>query len=503
MRAALRDPYEHGLALSAQSRHFEAIEAFERALAQRPDDTRVLFALGNTASALGLPKPAEEFFRRVLAQEPRRLEALVNLANLLRTQGDFDGAERLIAPELASSPQAAELWLTMGSIRREKNDRTAAVTHYRQALERDPHCVAALGNLADLLADDGALDEAMALYDRAVSKDPKNAQLRLNRAILHLLTGALVDGWRDYAARLKVPGKAPICDHGLRSWDGSSLKRTRLLVTAEQGIGDQIMFASLFADVANRARSDGGALIVECEPRLEALFARSFPSATVRAAQLLTVGGITRAQYAWLRQTGGANAAIETGSLPRLLRKSIDSFPDPHAYLVVDAGEAERWRAYFRKDGSGSVTGICWRSGKAGGGRSLQYAPLAAWAEFLRGLPGTIVSAQYDATQEEIAALASMSGREILVPPGIDQKQELDRAAAMLSAMDVVVSAPTAVSWLAAASGTRTYKVLYDTSWTSFGKSYEPFAPACTCLMPKSRGDWVDVFAQAASLVGA
>ena len=82
------------------------------------------------------------------------------------------------------------------------------------------------------------------------------------------------------------------------------------------------------------------------------------------------------------------------------------------------------------------------------------------------------------------------------MPHGIDQKNELDRAAALLSALDAVVSAPTAVSWLAAATGTATWKVLYDTSWTALGQAYEPFAPACQLAMPRTRGDWPGAFAQ-------
>ncbi|MEI9930685.1 MAG: tetratricopeptide repeat protein [Rhizomicrobium sp.] len=85
--------YEEGLKLSAQGQHAHAIERYEQALAQSPDDPRVLFALGNTARVLGLARPAEEFFRRVLAKDPRRLEALINLANLLRSQGNFSGAK--------------------------------------------------------------------------------------------------------------------------------------------------------------------------------------------------------------------------------------------------------------------------------------------------------------------------------------------------------------------------------------------------------------------------
>ena len=83
------------------------------------------------------------------------------------------------------------------------------------------------------------------------------------------------------------------------------------------------------------------------------------------------------------------------------------------------------------------------------------------------------------------------------VPQGIDQKKELDRATALMAALDAVVSAPTAVSWLSAGAGVPTFKILYDNSWTALGQAYEPFAPSCVCVMPQTRGDWADVFQRA------
>lgn len=490
MTAAAR-AYEEGLKLSAQGQHALAIERYEQALAQTPDDTRVLFALGNTARSLGLARPAEEFFRRVLALEPQRLEALINLANLLRSQGNFATAEALLAPALNSNPGSAELWMTMGSILRETGNSAKAVELYREALAHKPNYPQALGNLADLLADDGEIEEALALYDRALRADKDNAQARMNRAVLHLLRGNLIEGWRDYTARLKLPGKAPAPDHKLARWNGETLKRQRLLITAEQGVGDQIMFASMIPDLAERAARESGSIILECEPRLASLFTRSFPSVTVRPWDSETRGGVALTHYSWLKNSGGATRFTEMGSLPRIMRANIESFPTPNAYLVSDPQEVAHWRTQF-----GSAIGICWRSGKTGGHRALQYAPLEAWAAFLRDWPGSVVSVQYDATPEEIAQLEQLSGRKIVVPQGIDQKNELDRTCALLSALDAVISAPTAVSWLSAAAGISTYKMLYDTSWTSFGETYEPFGPSCTCIMPKRRGAWADCFAQ-------
>ena len=493
--------YAQGLKLSSQGRHAEAIAQFEQALALQPDDTKVLFALGNTASQLGLAGPAEQFFRRVLVLEPARLEAIVNLANLLRDAGQYDAAIALLDPALAREPESPELLLTLGSAWREKGDFAKATNHYRAALAARPNYAPALANLADMLSDSGDREGARTLYDQAIKADPNNAQARLNRAILHLLNGVLKDGWRDYGARTDVPGKVPAIagEQRLAPWTGGPLKRTRLLVRAEQGIGDQILFASLIPDLAARAKADGGSVLMECEPRLASLFARSFPDAAIRPAAIKTIGGIPTADYGWLKAAGGAKASVLMGSLPKYLRPDLKSFPNPHHFLTPDPDEVARWKKSFAGMAAGKkIIGISWRSGKFGGGdRNLQYATLDAWAAFLREMDAAFVCAQYDATQEEIAALEQMSGRPIIVPQDIDQKNELDRACAMLTALDTLVSAPTAVSWLAAGAGVRTLKLLYSPAWTAMGQDREPFAPSCECLMPSALGNWADVFRQA------
>jgi Flp pilus assembly protein TadD len=493
--------FDQGLKFASAGRHFEAIECFEQALAASPSDSRILFALGNTARALGQSAIARQFFAQVLALEPGRIEALVNLANLMRLDGQFDMACALLEPALEKNPGRPELHLTMGSAASESGDNDRAAWHYHAALAIHPDYAPALSNLADLLADAGDYDGARLQYDRALKSEPGNAQTRVNRAVLNLLTGNLKEGWRDYAARTSVAGKTLATELRLKEWNGDTLKKTRLLVRAEQGVGDQIMFASLFGELAARAADDGGSVILECDRRLVPLFARSYPDATVHAAEWKNSGGQVTAEYGWLKGAGGANAVILAGSLPRLLRKSLDAFPAGHAYLKPGLGEQVRWHGVFAGFGPSPLIGLSWRSGKSGGLRNVQYAPLAAWANFVKDLPGTLVSAQYDASPEEVALLSSLSGREIFVPQGLDQKNELDRTCAMLAALDVLVSAPTAVSWLGAAAGVRTLKMLYAKSWTCFGENHEPLAPSCVCVTPGTRGDWSDAFSRATALI--
>jgi hypothetical protein len=165
--------------------------------------------------------------------------------------------------------------------------------------------------------------------------------------------------------------------------------------------------------------------------------------------------------------------------------------------------ETARWRQWLKAHGPGPYVGLCWRSGKVGGLRAAQYAPLDAWAEFIRDIPATPVSLQYDVQASELETLQRLSGRAILVPPELDQKQEIDRTAAMIAPLDAAVSAPTAVSWIVAGLGVPTFKILYNNSWTSFGESHEPFAPSCRCMMPKISGDWGDAFAQTSAALSS
>jgi hypothetical protein len=345
--------------------------------------------------------------------------------------------------------------------------------------------VPALVNLADLLSDAGNHKEALLFYGRALALAPGNAEAQFHRGFLHLEQGDLAKGWHDYAARIAVD---PIHhSHALPRWNGEPGKK--VFVTPEQGVGDELMFASMIGDLA--ARCD---VTLECDPRLMPLFARSFPNVAVRPSRIQKVGAAITAHH----EPSDADCAIEGGSLAGYLRASLADFPEPHAYLVPDAQEKARWRDVFA---NGPHIGICWRSGLRTNGRAIHYAPLEAWATFIHELPGTIVCAQYDAGAEEIAELEKLSGRTIFVPQNIDQKNELDRTCAMLSALDCVVSAPTAVSWLAAGAGVATYKILARRNWTSFGTGTEPFAPSCQCVT--ADGDWANAFSKAAAEIKA
>ena len=490
--------YRAGLKHLDAHEYPEAIAQFEAALLDNPPPDKqaaVLFGLANAARRIGHPRAAEAFYGRVLAIDPTRIEALVNLANLHRSTGRLREAQILIAEALSTDPEAPELWLTLANIMRDMDDTTSADTFLTEALRLKPGYPAALAGQADLLVDRGEPARALETYAAALRKDPTNPQIHFNRSLVLLSEGHLAEGWRDYAFRLQAASPPLRPTHNLKPWKGEALTKGKLLISAEQGLGDQLIFASCFADTIARA----GAVhtLIECELRLIPLFARSFPQASVHPLKARDQGGVRILDYDWLEAEGGATHVAAMGDLPALLRPSIESCPKTTAYLRPDTDKSCAWRRWLGQLPDGPLIGLCWRSGKMSGSRTRQFAPMSAWAEFLHETPGVFVSLQYDGTPEEIASLTEASGREIHVPPGLDQKNDLDGAAALMSGLDAVVTAPTAVSAISAAVGTPTLKILFDRSWTALGQSYEPLSPACRLMRPDTPGDWASAFAKA------
>jgi tetratricopeptide (TPR) repeat protein len=496
--------YETGLAHLERRELAQAIGAFERALASNPAPERqaaILFALANAARMLGMSDTAENFYRRVLSLEPGRIEAIVNLSNLFRGLGRYREAERLLGEALEGNPQSHALWLSLGHIMRETGNVTNARLFFTEALRLKPDAANALASLADLLVDLGEVPEALALYDKALKKEPRHARARLHRALMLLSEGHLKKGWRDYAARFEAADPPIRYTHDLPQWTGAAIPEKRLLIAAEQGLGDQLIFASVIGEAM--ARAGAKRVIIECEQRLVPLFARSFPDAKAMALSVVQENGAQVMRYGWLADEGGADFAMAMGSLPALFVRETASEPAPFAYLRPDLKESRAFRAWLASLGDKPCVGICWRSGKLSGQRALQFAPRSAWGDFLASVDASLISLQYDATESELAELSAAAGRPIMIPPGLDQKNELDRLAALIAGLDAVVTAPTAVSALAPALGAPTLKVLFDRSWTSLGRAFEPLSPACRLVRPDKPGDWAQTFAHAGELLSA
>jgi tetratricopeptide (TPR) repeat protein len=378
-------------------------------------------------------------------------------------------------------PAHAAAWANRGLVHlNQLGDPARALEDFRRAAALEPTLVAAQGNVALALAELGRADEALAHLDGLVSAHPGTAEYRWNRAVLRLARGEYAAGWDDYEARhQRTQGAAPR-RFPLPEWEGQALVGGQaLLVYGEQGVGDEIMFASCVPDAQARA----GAVVLECEARLAPLFARSFPGVHVHGAPRDGDRGWLAAHPALARQSA-------IGALPRLLRREAAAFPAPAGYLRADPARVAHWRAWLAVAGPGTTVGIAWRGGTVKSRAALRAMPLADWAPAFQVSGARWVVLQQDAGAEELAALQSLTGAAPLVPaiPASD----LDELAALVSALDRVITVDNTLAHLAGALGKPVWIVLPQAADWRWGRSgaRSVWYPAARLWRQAAAGDW-------------
>jgi tetratricopeptide (TPR) repeat protein len=410
---------------------------------------------------------------------------------LLLRHGWIGGGAELLGRSLGSEPDADPLvHARLAGALLHLNDLPAAVEHYQSAaLLPDDGCLADSG-LGIALTLQGRLDDALDAHRRALSAAPGGPDsphallMTWNASHTLLASGRLQAGWDAYEARIPL-GLGP---HEITrpTWD-TRIEPGSVLVLAEQGVADEVMFASCLPDLL----AEVTAVFVECDPRLVSLFARSFPSARVGPHR------------AWsgsdLSATGGdPELAIPAGSLPRRYRRSVEDFPVDGAYLVPDAERVSAWRARL---GPRKSVGISWRSTGTGPERLREYAALAEWEPVLTQPDTSLVSLQAGDCEDELAEVERSLGVQIRRWAGLDLVRDFEELAALVAALDYVVAPRGWIGHLAGALGTDTAMVANPYPWTELGTGTLPWFPAVTVVHRTPGDGWVDAIATAAHLI--
>ena len=328
----------------------------------------------------------------------------------------------------------------------------------------------------------GRIEEAIAQYDRALASRPDFPLASFHRALARLLLGDFARGWPDYELRRIGADRASVPEIVPR-WDGAPLAGRTILIRREQGMGDEIMFASLLPEMLRMA----GHCIIECDPRLRSLFSRSFPSATV-------FGALADRALPQRVARQGIACQIEMGSLPLFLRRSAADFPHHQGYLRADEERVARWRARLAQLGPGLKIGISWTGGVRKTRRALRSIALAQWLPILSTPGARFVSLQY--TGEAAGEAAAMESRHgIRIEHWADAIADYDETAALVCALDLVVSVCTSVVHLGGALGRPVWVMApYSPEWRyGFSGEAMPWYPSVKLFRSPTFGQWQPV----------
>ena len=417
----------------------EARDCYELALYHAPGHLDAYLGLGSLLERSGLHEEALALYTQGIAHLPQAAQLHNNRALQLFELGKPEDALASCQEALRLDPELFEAWHNLGFIKLHLDAPDEALQAFDRALRIRPGVLATLACRGHALRDQRRVSAAIRVYEKVLRQDPTFEDAIRNLACAQLLQGDFVSGWRNYQWRFGPPGQ-PFRGFPFPPWRGEPLAGKSLLVLAEQGIGDEVMFASCLPEVVRSC----GRCVIECNTRLGGLYRRSFPTAEVHA-------GEKSDGHEWLESIGPIDFQVPIGDLPRYLRRRAADFPRHDGYLVADPERIERWRSFLDRKAAGKpAVGIVWRGGTLKTRSRSRSLALPLFEPLFEALPVQWVSLQRGRLDPAEPALLEKFDILHVAPQGADEIEEL---AALLGALDHVVSIDTAVVHLAGALG--------------------------------------------------
>jgi Flp pilus assembly protein TadD len=464
----------YGLALGGCGDFAGSFAQLQRVAEIRPTEPHPCLDLLPILRDCGREDQIEPWLLAVLRARPASPLVALELARHYRAEGCMARARELARHALALTPRSAEAHRLMAWILADLGDLAASAEHSGQAVALDPGDAAAWSNLGVALTDLGRHQEGEHAHKQALALAPGSPRIRVNRAVNLLAQGRMEEAWEDYEWRLRLPGHTGLPPGQLLPAlaPGGRLDGRTILLTHEDGFGDTLQFAR-FAPLLAQL---GATVLAHAPPPLERLLGSLGHGITILPSSAKLPAFDYHCPYT---------------SLPRAFGVGLGTIPAA-PYLFADPALAAHWRALL--PAADRKIGLVWAGqarpwlegyGPLDGRRSMRlndFAPLGA----ITGI--TWISLQ-----------KSSAGGELDRPPaGIElhdampQVHDFADTAAIIAALDAVISVDTSVAHLAGAMGKPVLLLdRFDTCWRWLRlRRDNPWYPSLTIFRQNRIGDW-------------
>lgn len=497
----------------------ESLEWAERALIDHRNPAEVHYQLGETLFLLKNIQGALDSLNTALALDENHAKAWLRYGDILAKQEKYNAAlesyrtalplcdesqKNITQLQIAQTLHALQRWpeatLAFREIVKDDPDNSTAWTalgHLELIQENDSNALSAYISaqsihkkketpiplsvslhLAMCYQYCGQWNEALLLYRSLHNKYPTDSKVRWYLSQCELALGHWEQGWANYNSRF-MAGASVWRPMPFPIWNGENVIDKTLLVLADQGLGDEIMFASCISD----AQKYVGHLILECEPRLEKIFSRSFPTISI-------VGSARERDARWLANLPQPDYQISAGDLPRLFRQQSTKFPNHQGYLKADPDRILYWQNRLAKLGTGYKIGISWRGGLSLTRQRTRSTNPEEWKDILSIPECHFINLQYGDCQEEHAEFHKLApGRMHEFPEVIP---DYDETAALVMALDMVITVCTSIVHLGGALGKPVWVLVpYAPGWRyQADGDTMPWYPSVRLFRQPTMGDW-------------
>jgi tetratricopeptide (TPR) repeat protein len=499
----------HAAALANLGRHVQALASCDRAIALQPDFVWAHYNRANALRDLERFADALSSYDNAIALNPKHAASHIGRGVALSNPRRPEEALSAYSNAITLTPNSADAWNNQGAALAEPGRLDEALSSYDRAIALKPNHAAAhknrgsalagLGRLEESLASSdhaiklnpdyaeahanraaaltnlGRMEEALISCDRAIALKPASAEARFNKGAIHLALGDFERGWEGYEWRWKT-GASEL------PWLGEgSIDNKTVLVRAEQGLGDSLQFCRYVPMLAERAT-----VILEVPRPLLRLL-----SGLRGIAQIIADDDAAPRFDTW----------IPMMSLPLAFHTTLDTIPAPVPYLHADPERSAAWKHRLAAL-PGRKVGLVWagspfsrqpRAQAMDRRRSItpgHYAPLAA-------IPGLcLISLQ----KGDAAGQARTLPEGMVLHDWTGELNDYADTAALVEALDLVVSVDTSVVHLAGALGKPVWVLnRYDQCWRWLrGRSDSPWYPTARLFRQRAPGDWSGVISDVA-----
>ena len=437
--------------------YLTAITDYLAALTINPQCIDTLAALGSCYCITAKFEQAEQYLTTALAIDSKHPTVINTLGIVYLQTGKFELAKKLFLQARAVNYNSAVPYCSLALLAMYQCDFADAINHLNLALSVDSAC-----------------NEAKVLM-----------------AIILLKQKNFVKGWKYYRARKEsatYTTNSPLAQiYQYVPWSGVD-EDCHLLVWAEQGIGDQIFYLGVIKhllDVTNKLD-----IILECDPRLQAIFARSFPD-----CKIIT----SLEQLQDLHQIKQNIKQVAYGDLFGYFIKKEQDYTKYAYNLVVNNNSSScirnKYQALFANK---LLVGISWRTNNSFDGH-LRSIQLESLLPILQNTRMQFINLQYGDTASECQLMLNKYNIRIYTDPEIDVFYDLEQYFAQIKALDLVICIDNSSAHFAGALGVKTKILLpYACDWRWFGYVKSPWHNQVELYKQILPGDWQEPIARLA-----
>lgn len=461
-------------------RYQEATVVLRKAIGITQNDASLHHQLGLCLQATGDHEGAIACYKKCIEIKGDIAPAHNNLAILYADQNKNEQAIEHYLKALEINGGLFQTKCNLGGLYRKTGQLDESVRWLESAVDQKPDCGEAWCNLGNALGDRGEIDRAMDCYRIAILNQPDYAQARLNRAIGLLRAEKFEEGWLEYEWRYKLK-ECPKRPFSKPRWDGRNLKGKRLLVHAEQGLGDTLQMLRY----VHHLRNQGANIVLECQKALVPLLTAN------KVAQEIIGLGTKIPEF---------DLHIPLMSLPSLMFEQMGFAADPIPYLKADPVRLEKWKEELLPL-KGLKIGVFWQGNPEFKQDAARSIPLKCYLPLLQMPNTSIVSLQKGFGSEQIK---EQPDGAVIQFEGMDSEGgAFMDSAAILPHLDLLVTSDSAIAHLAGAMGIRTYLLLpTQADWRWFTETSEcPWYPSTTLVRKRPGEEWEDTIQRVVAMV--